>query len=148
MSRVPRRSLPDGYFHVYARGAAGGAVFVDDADRSVFLATIRLCEKRHAWACFAFTLLSTHYHLVLETTRPNLSAGLHRLNGHYARRFNKRHGRFGHVFAERFSSRSIETEQYLYDACEYVVLNPVKAGLCDRAEEWPWSYSRFGLSPT
>ncbi len=145
MGRVPRTSLPDGYFHVFARGAAGGQIFRDDADRSAFLRLLTPCGRRHAWTCHAFTLLSTHYHLVVESTRENLSAGLHRLNGGYARLFNKRHGLFGHVFAERFSARLIDGDEYLYDACEYVLLNPVKAGLCDRAEEWPWSYSRFGL---
>ena len=66
----------------------------------------------------------------------------------YATYFNRRHGRFGHVFAGRFSARVIENEQYLYDACAYVVLNPVKAGLCDKVEDWPWSYSSFGLDST
>jgi len=47
------------------------------------------------------------------------------------------------LFAGRYSARSIENEQYLYEACSYVLLNPVKARLCDRVEEWPWSYSRF-----
>ena len=145
MGRVARSSLPDGYFHVFARGIAGAHIFRDDADRSAFLGNFALCERRFAWTCHAFSLLSTHYHLVLETTRVNLSAGLHRLNGRYARKFNKRHGLFGHVFAERFSARLIESEEYLYDTCEYVLLNPVKAGLCDRIEDWPWSYSRFEL---
>ena len=61
-----------------------------------------------------------------------LSAGLHWLNGRYAREFNKRHGRFGHVFAERYQARVIESEEYLYDACAYVAQNPVAAGLCER----------------
>ena len=73
-----------------------------------------------------------------------LSAGLHWLNGRYAREFNKRHGRFGHVFAERFQARVIESEEYLFDACEYVAQNPVAAGLCDAPEDWPWSYRRYG----
>jgi REP element-mobilizing transposase RayT len=145
MGRAPRTSLPDGYFHVYARGARGRELFCDDEDRAVFLRLLAREEPRQHWLCHAFTLLSTHYHLVLETTRKSLSAGAHRLNGRYARHFNGRHGLFGHVFSDRFSARSIEREEHLFDACEYVILNPVKAGLCERVEEWPWSYSRFGL---
>ena len=80
----------------------------------------------------------------LETTRVNLSTGLKLLNSRYARRFNRRHNRFGHVFAERFQARVIESEEYLYDACEYVAQNPVAAGLCDAPEDWPWSYRRDG----
>jgi hypothetical protein len=48
------------------------------------------------------------------------------------------------VFADRSGARVIESEQYLYDACEYVLGNPARAGLCDRAEEWSWSYSSYG----
>jgi REP element-mobilizing transposase RayT len=88
-------------------------------------------------------VLSTHYHLVVESTRADLSAGLHRLNWRYADHVNDRHDRFGHVFAERFQARVIETEEYLYDACAYVFQNPVQAGLCDRPQDWPWTYSRY-----
>lgn len=145
MPRIARTSLPDGYFHVYARGTFGAPIFVDDRDRSVFLTAFRSCAEKHRWACHAFTVLSTHYHVVLETTSIELSAGMHQLNTRHAQHVNTRHERFGHVFAERFSARVIDSEQYLYDACAYVVQNPVRAGLCDRPEDWPWSYSRFGL---
>jgi putative transposase len=61
-------------------------------------------------------------------------------------RFNTKYELFGAVFANRFSARVIESEEYLYEACSYVLLNPVRAGLCDRSDEWPWSFSRFGLA--
>ena len=92
--------------------------------------------------------MTTHYHLVLETSCAALSHGIHGLNGRYACWFNRRHGRFGHLFADRFTARAIASEEYLYEACAYVVLNPVKAGLCGRTEEWPWSFSSFGLDET
>ena len=130
-----------------ARGVCDTRIYQDDADRRSFLELLRLSEERHGWTCHAFCLMTTHYHLVLEARRDALSCGLHHLNGRYARGFNGRHGRFGHLFAERYSARSIENEQYLYDVCSYVLLNPVKARLCDRADEWRWSYSRFELEP-
>jgi REP element-mobilizing transposase RayT len=136
--------LPDGFFHVYCRGVAGGTAFVDGQDRSRLLTLARLCEQRHDWVIDALTILSTHYHVILASTRRNLSVGFQWLNSRYAREFNKRHDRFGHVFAERFQARVIETEEYLYDAYAYVFQNPVQAGLCDRPEDWPWTYSRHG----
>jgi REP element-mobilizing transposase RayT len=146
MSRVPRSSLPDGFFHVYARGvAAAGPLFRDDDDRRVFLDLVWRTTRTHRWRCHALCVLGTHYHLVVETSRDALSSGMQRLNGHYARYFNARHRRFGHVFAERFASRVIEDDTYLYDACAYVLLNPVKAGLCERAQDWPWSYCALGM---
>jgi REP element-mobilizing transposase RayT len=144
MGRVLRTALPDGYFHVYARGVMECPLFLDDADRSTFLEPFVRCARRNDWACVALCLLSTHYHVVVEARRDELSAGMHALNGHYAKVFNRRHGRFGYLFAERFAARLIDTEDYLEDVCHYVVQNPVQAGLCDRAEDWPWTYSSYG----
>lgn len=145
MSRTPRSFLPDGYFHVVSRGVAQRPIFLAAEDRETFIDLVALCERLHGWSCHALCVMSTHYHLVLESRRVDLSGGLHRLNWRYARHFNRRHGQYGHVFAERFSTRVIEGEQYLFEACAYVVLNPVRAGLCDRPDAWPWSYSRYGL---
>jgi len=146
--RVARSTLPDGLFHVIARGVYDTRIYRDEADRRWFLKLLRRSEHTHGWTCHAFCLMTTRYHLVLETTRLELSRGLHQLNGRYARGFNGRYSRYGHLFAERYFARSIEDEQYLYEACSYVLLNPVRARLCDRVEEWPWSYSRFEFEAT
>jgi putative transposase len=146
MSRVLRSSLPDGFLHVSARGVASrGEIFRDDPDRKMFLGLLANAAASYDWTCHAFCLMGTHYHLVLDTLCVNLSRGLHRLNWLYAIHFNEKYGLFGHLFADRFSARVIESEDYLYDACAYVLLNPVKSGLCDRVEEWPWSFSRYGV---
>jgi putative transposase len=125
MPRVPRSSLPDGYFHVFARAVAtGGPLFRDDDDHRTFVRLAEDAGRRSGWTCHAYCLMGTHYHLVVESTRHALSRGLERLNGLYARYFNVRHDRFGHVFAGRFSARVIEGETYLYDACSYVLSTP------------------------
>jgi putative transposase len=144
--RAPRSCLPDGFFHVVSRGVFGARIYSDAGDRRRFVELLEQSAKDHRWDCYAYCLMSTHYHLVVESRRRDLSAGMHALNFRHALGFNKRHGRYGALFAERFSARLVEHEQYLYEACAYVVLNPVRAGLCDGAEDWPWSYSRFGLS--
>jgi putative transposase len=141
--RVLRTSLPDGPFHVTSRGVGGCAIFRDDDDRRWFLALTRKCAERYDWTVHALCLMTTHYHLVLDSTRADLSRGLHRLNGRYGQAFNQRHERFGHLFADRFDSRVIEDEAYLAAACRYVVANPVRAGLCASVEDWPWSHSRY-----
>jgi putative transposase len=83
------------------------------------------------------------YHLILRARRADLSAGMRRLNGVYAQRFNRRYGRRGHLFGDRFASWVIGSEEHLTAAVGYVLLNPVRAGLCGRAEDWPWS----GVAP-
>ena len=139
MPRLPRKHLPDGYFHATARAVFGAPLFTDDLDRLDFLKLLRSTAALFEWRCHAHCLMSTHYHLVLASTCASLSDGMRRLNGDYARRFNKRHGRRGHLFDERFSSFAVEDEQHLEAAIEYVLQNPVRAGLCLEARDWEWS---------
>ena len=148
MSRVPRSSLSDGFFHVYCRGVAASVVFPSGDDRTEFFGLLGRCGRRYRWELHAACVLSTHYHLVLEARVAALSNDVHQLNWRYARYFNERYGRFGHVFAERFQARALEGEERVFDTCAYVLLNPVKARLCERVEEWPWSYSCYGLAAT
>jgi putative transposase len=144
--RVPRSTLPDGFFHVISRGVpAAGHVFRDDDDRTTFMDLVWRCVRDYDWRCHAICVLGSHYHVVVEARTALLSAGMHRLNWRYARYFNGKHESFGHVFADRFTSRVIDDESYLYDACAYVLLNPVRAGLCREPSGWRWSYCSFGL---
>ncbi len=144
MTRVLRTTLRDGYFHVISRGVDGCEIVRDDVDRRMFLVHLRTTVEHYRWVVHAFCLMTTHYHVVLHSTRVELSRGVQRLNGRYAQLFNERHIRFGHLFAGRFTSRVIEGERYLHEACQYVVENPVRAGICDSAEDWPWAHSRHG----
>jgi REP element-mobilizing transposase RayT len=141
MARVVRTSLPDGYFHVIARGAGGISIARDDLDWEALAAQIRRTARRFGWTLHAVCLMTTHYHIVVEATREALSRGMCELNGKHARRFNRRHDRFGHLFSERFGARVIADDDYLTNACEYVLANPVRAGLCAAPGDWPWSWS-------
>ena len=144
MPRILRTTLPDGYFHVTARGVERRPVYLDADDYRTFLALFAAAVRRHGWDVWGFCLMPNHYHAVLESTREGLSAGAQWLNGVYAQTFNGRHGRWGHLFGARFASWVIDREEHLYAACRYVLENPVRAGLCERPEEWPWSGSRWG----
>jgi REP element-mobilizing transposase RayT len=137
--------LPDGFFHVWTRGVAASVAFPEDDDRTRLMRLLRRAAARHRWELFAACVLSTHYHLVVDASVADLSRGMHQLNWRYARYFNEKYESFGHVFAERFKTRALLDETRVFDTCTYVLLNPVKARLCERVEEWPWSYSRYGL---
>jgi putative transposase len=126
-------------YHVTARGVGRAAIFLDDLDRVAFMHRLRITAAKFEWRCHAYCLMTNHYHLVIETKIARLSAGMHRLNGHYAQQFNTRQERSGHVFEGRFSSRVVEREEHLENTCQYVLENPVRAGMCKRAEYWPWS---------
>jgi putative transposase len=137
--RRPRNLLGDGTYHVTARGVARSDIFRDTHDYRLFVRLFAEAVERFEWRCHAFCLMPNHYHLVIETRLASLSSGLHRLNGMYAQRFNKRHERWGHLFGERFEARLIETERHLRAACRYVLDNPVRAQLCRKRSDWPWS---------
>lgn len=122
-----------------SRGNASACIFVDDVDRRVFLELLACVVARFAWLCHAFCLMGNHYHLLLETPRPNLSRGMRCLNSVYAQGFNRRQRRCGHVFQGRFHAVHVEKESHLLEVARYVVLNPVRARLVETAAEWPWS---------
>jgi putative transposase len=141
MGRVLRSSLPDGYFHVTARSVAEAPLFRDDSDRILFLIHLGRAIRRFGLRLETWCLMTTHHHAVVEGPTEQLSRAMQWLHGHYAREHNARHRRYGALFAERFSSRVIEDEQHLTAAIEYVLDNPVRAGLVERWRDWPWSGS-------
>jgi putative transposase len=144
MGYLRRTSLPDGYFHVFTRGVCDVPPFPAPQDRTAALALLLKAARRFDVEVEAACILTTHYHAVVQAACADLSRAMQWLHSRYARAFNKRHARFGHVFAERFQCRVVD-EGGVFDRCSYVLGNPVKAGLCDRIDEWPWSYSRYGL---
>jgi putative transposase len=119
-------------------------IYRDADDRRVFLGLLGLAADECEWTCHTFCLMTNHYHLVIDTTREYLSEGLRLLNGQYAQGFNGKYERWGHVFGERFWCRPVPEEQ-LETVCTYVMMNPVRAGLCEEMGDWPWSACRFEL---
>lgn len=97
---------------------------------------------RYSWCLHAYCLMTTHLHLVVQTRDPNLGRGVGRLLGNYARWFNRRHGREGHLFMTPFFSRLLETDEHVLAATLYVLVNPVRARLCRHPSEWTWGSYR------
>jgi REP element-mobilizing transposase RayT len=142
MTRPLRLEVSDGLFHVTARGNEKRDIYRSDDDRQTFVWLLARTARRSRWKVLSFCLLNNHYHLLLRSSGEALSRGMHQLNGGYAQRFNARHGRVGHVFQGRFHAALVQEERYLAEALRYVALNPVRAGLCGRPEDWPWSAHR------
>ncbi len=128
--------------HVTCRGNAQQAIYLDDIDYLTFLRMFAEAVARYAWRCHAYCLMPNHFHVLLETEHDTLAQGMHLLNGRYARRFNARHARVGHVFQGPYHAEPIQREEHYLEACRYIELNPVRAGLCSTPGEWPWSSYR------
>jgi len=142
MARQLRLEYEGALYHVTARGNGRQHIYLDDADRFRFLELLGKEVEQQQWRCYAYCLMDNHYHLLLETPEGHLSEGMRRLNGTYTQAFNRRHRRVGHVLQGRYKSILVEKEAYLLELCRYIVLNPVRARLVRRVQEWAWSSYR------
>jgi REP-associated tyrosine transposase len=139
VAKAPRDKKA-GIFHVYTHCVyAAPALYRDDIDRIEFLRHLARVTGRHAWRCIAFCLMGTHYHLIVEVEDDVLPVAMHSLNLGYARGFNKRHRLKGHVLFEPYGAGRIRSDASLVARFRYVARNPVRAGLCKSAADWPWS---------
>ncbi|HEV3002420.1 MAG TPA: transposase [Solirubrobacteraceae bacterium] len=134
-----REEFPGAVHHVFARGNDRQAIYRDDVDCRIYLSMLGRVVLRQQWRLLAFCLMRNHVHLLVETPRPNLAAGMQRLHSGYAQLHNERHGRVGHLFQGRYGSVRIEDDAQLWMTVAYIARNPVTGGLCERAEDWPWS---------
>jgi REP element-mobilizing transposase RayT len=132
-------------YHLGTRGNNRGWIFRDDVDRIRFLELLTKVVRRHGWTLLAYCLMTNHYHLVVRFDEASLSAGMQELNGAFARTFNLRHNRVGHAFERRFHDELIESDGHLLATIRYDMLNPVRARICERPEQWPWSSHRACL---
>jgi REP element-mobilizing transposase RayT len=142
MPRRPREINPDGIYRVATRGSDQRPLFAIDRDREEFLGRLEQATSRYELACLAYCLMGNHYHLVVQTPDGRLSRALQELHTGYSTSFNRFHGHRAHLFCNRFLSREIDSDAYLLTVCRYIVLNPVRAGMCDAPGDWPWSSYR------
>jgi len=148
MARPLRLEFAGALYHLTARGNAQAIIFIDDADRHLFLDLLGKEIAQQRWRCFAYCLMDNHYHLLIETPEPNLVAGMRRFNGAYTQAFNRRHARVGHLFQGRYKSIVVDKESYGLELCRYLVLNPVRAGMVKWPEQWRWSSYRATIGKT
>lgn len=142
MPRPLRPQIPDGLYHVTTRGNRRQPIVLEDRDCELFLFLLGNVVEQLGWKVHAYCLMTNHYHLLVETPNADLSVGMQLLNGQYAQAFNRRHGYEGHLFERRFFSEVVESDWHLLEVVRYIVLNPVRAGLCRHPAEWRWSSYR------
>lgn len=141
MARKPRELSASGVYHVMWRGIDRQQIFLDDADSIKFLA---LCAAvLNEWfQILAFCLMGNHLHLLIKTKKDTPEAmeiAMKKLGIRYAQYFNRRYLRVGPAFQGRYKSVPVQTRNYFLRVMRYIHQNPVKAGLCESPEEYPWS---------
>jgi REP element-mobilizing transposase RayT len=144
MPRKLRVQYPGAIYHVMSRGDRRDNIFLNDVDRQDFLKTLAETCQKTGFEVHAYCLMPNHFHLVVETPEANLVSGMAWLLSTYTIRLNARHKLFGHVFGGRYKALVVDGSGngYLKTVCDYVHLNPVRAGMI-KAEErlvaYPWS---------
>jgi REP element-mobilizing transposase RayT len=152
MPRKLRIEFEGAIYHVMNRGDRREPIFRDDRDRKCFLETLgEVCAKTD-WQVHALCLMENHFHLVVETPKGNLVAGMKWFLGTYTARFNRRHKLFGHLFSGRYKALLVDAASpgYFRTVCEYVHLNPVRAQLLKPEEtlrDYAWSSYPEYLKP-
>lgn len=142
MPRQPRLDIPHVLHHVIVRGIEKRDIFADDADRERFVSRLSSLLAKGSTKCFAWSLMSNHFHLLLMPTAVSLSETMRRLLTGYAIYFNHKHQRAGHLFQNRYKSIVCEDEPYFLELIRYIHLNPLRAGIVKDLEEldqYPWT---------
>jgi len=142
MARPLRIEFPGALYHITSRGNAQGDIYLDDQDRLHFLEQLGTVCDKHNWRCYAYCLMTNHYHLVVETGDASLAKGMRGLNGAYTQCFNRHHRRVGHIFQGRYKAILVDKDAYLLEVIRYVLLNPVRAHMTKTAGQHRWSSYR------
>jgi len=146
ISRSLRIEYEGAWYHVMNRGRRSDRIFEVRNDYLMFLDLLK--EAAELWGVMisAYCLMSNHYHLLIHTPKGNLLRRMRHINGVYTQRFNRAHGCDGPLFRGRFKSILVNGDNYLLQLVRYIHRNPLKAGIVDHLEAYPWSSHNGYLS--
>lgn len=149
MSRKNREKSPNGVYHVMIRGINKQDIFVDDADYRIFIKILKdnifiqkeffKDAKIQSFRLFSYCLMTNHVHLLIQEVDEPLALSMKRICTRYAIYFNMKYMRVGHLFQDRFRSEPCNDANYFFTLVRYIHQNPVKAGICQTAEQHPWN---------
>lgn len=142
LARKRRDWFPGAKFHITSRGIRKSPLFYDDVDREYYLDLLAETKQRHPFKLHTYCLMTNHIHLQLETIDTPTGIIMHYLHNKYAKYFNKRNDYTGHVFENRYGSEWIDSAAYELDVSKYIHLNPLKANIVAKLEDYPWSSYR------
>lgn len=132
--------------HVIARGNHRNDIFRDEIDYELYLNYLNEAMEyyKNKYNVIAYVLMTNHVHIIIETTDKDVSDFIKRVHSRYAWNFNKKYKYIGHLFQDRYRAELIENDRYMLEVSRYVHLNPVKANMVEKPEEYKWSsYSMY-----
>ena len=145
MPRKARINHPGLTHHIMARTFNDMLLFGDDADRSQYVSLLSKRVNETGFLCYAWALMNTHVHLLVRTTELPLWRLMKPLQCDYAHYFNRKYGRRGPLFCDRYKSIATQDQSYLERLIRYIHLNPVRAGVCKtlgQLDRYQWTGHR------
>ena len=144
MARPLRIKYQGAFYHITARGNERKKIFFAKSDYAKFKEYLKEAQDRYGYFLHCYVLMSNHYHLIVETPNADISKIMHYINGSYTGYINRRKRRSGHLFQGRYKSILVDVDSYLLELSRYVHLNPVRAKIVKRPEDYPYSsYKSF-----
>lgn len=144
MARPLRIEYEGAFYHVTSRGNEQKKIFYSKSDYEKFKHYLKEAKDKYGYLLHCFALMTNHYHLLIETPEPNLSKVMHYINSSYTKYINIKRKRSGHLFQGRYKAILIGRDDYLLELSRYVHLNPVRAKVVERPEDYPHSsYSNY-----
>ncbi|MEK7699881.1 MAG: transposase [Planctomycetota bacterium] len=148
MARQLRIVFEGAFYHITSRGNLRDRIFFDDKDREMFLEILKKTKERYGYLLHAYALMDNHYHLLIETPKANMSQIMQNINTSYTVYTNRKHQRSGHLFQGRFKGIVVDKDEYLITLSRYIHLNPVRAGIVQRPEDYRWTSYRAYINKT
>ena len=142
MARPLRIEYPGAFYHITSRGNERKPIYRSERDREKFLEYLKEAIEKYRINIYVYCLMSNHYHLLLETREGNLSKVMRFINGSYVTYFNKKRSRSGHLLQGRYKSIVVDKDAYCMELSRYIHLNPVRARLVSKPDEYYWSSYR------
>ena len=141
MPRTARIFIKNACYHIITRGIQKDVVFRNDNDFKTYLRLLHKYKIKFGCLIYAYCLMPNHVHLVLESPSgvKAMSSFMHGLNHTYAMIFNNEYNRVGHLWQNRYKNFAVLKDEYLVNLISYVELNPIRAGLVSRPEDYQWS---------
>ena len=142
MPRPPRLHVPGGFYHVILRGNHREALFGCEADRDRLNEIVaEVLEQQHA-RLHAFCWMTNHLHALLQIGDQPLGGVMQRIARRYSRYRHRQLRTTGHLFERRYKAWLVDADSYFLTLLRYIHLNPLKAGMVSRADDYPWSSHR------
>jgi len=142
MARQLRIEYEGAFYHITSRGNQRDKIFWDDKDKEEFKKILNRTKQRYGYLLHAYVLMDNHYHLLIETPHANIKQAMQNINTSYTVYVNRRHNRFGHLLQGRYKAFIVDKENYLLELGRYIHLNPVRAKIAQRPEDYKWSSYR------